>query len=104
MPVSKQRQKGRRPSKRRDKAQEARARETHAAQQQAEAKKLTPAAHARRRVLGWSLVALAVVVFLQHLVSHFGVFTLVSEGWDDLIAGYPLAGVLALVGILVLTR
>jgi len=55
-------------------------------------------------VLGWSLVGLGAVVFFQHLVSHAGFFTLVSPGVDDIIAGYPLAGLLALAGAIVLSR
>lgn len=104
MPQSKIRRRGRSASKRRDKAREARARATQASQQQAEKKAITPAAYSRRRVLGWTLVALGVVVFVQHLMSHAGFFTLISPGWDDIVAGYPLAGVLGLVGALVLTK
>jgi hypothetical protein len=49
-------------------------------------------------------VGLGVVVFVQHLVSDAGFFTPVSPGVDDLIAGYPLAGLLALAGAIVLPR
>ncbi len=103
MPQSKIRRRARSASKRRDKAREARARATQA-QRQAEKKAITPAAYSRRRVLGWTLVALGVVVFVQHLMSHAGFFTLISPGWDDLVAGYPLAGLLGLAGALVLTK
>jgi hypothetical protein len=95
-----------RPSKRRNKAAETRARTTQVAQQQAERheKTLTPAAYRRRRVIGWTLVALGVVVGVQHLVHHMGFFTLVSPGVDDLIAGYPLAGILAVGGAILLSK
>jgi hypothetical protein len=93
----------RRPKKR-AKAQQARARAAQAAQREADKHKLTPAQYSRRRGLGWVLVGLGVVVFVQHLVSHAGFFTLVSPGVDDLIAGYPLAGLLALAGAIVLSR
>jgi hypothetical protein len=93
----------RRPRKR-AKVRAARARATQAAQREADERKLTPAQYRRRRVLGWGLVGLGVVVFLQHLVSHAGFFTLVSPGVDDIIAGYPLAGLLALAGAIVLSR
>ncbi|MGH2695682.1 MAG: hypothetical protein ACRDIW_01685 [Actinomycetota bacterium] len=102
MPQSKVRRKAKPRS--RDKAREARARETQAAQARAESKKLSPAAFKRRRVIGWTLVALGVIVFVQHLISHAGFFTLISPGWDDLVAGYPLAGVLGLGGALLLSR
>jgi hypothetical protein len=102
VPASKRRSK-RRP-KERAKARAARARVTQAAQREADKRKLTPAQYSRRRGLGWVLVGLGVVVFVQHLVSHAGFFTLVSPGVDDVIAGYPLAGLLALAGAIVLSR
>jgi hypothetical protein len=104
MPESRQRRKGSARVKRRDKAAEARARETRAAQMAAEERKLTPGAYGRRRLLGWSLVALAVVVGVQHFISHLGVFTLISPGVDDLVAGYPLAGLLGIAGVIVLSK
>jgi len=102
VPASKRRS-TRRP-KERAKARAARARAAQAAQSEADKRKLTPAQYSRKRVLGWVLVGLGVVVFVQHLVSHAGFFTLVSPGVDDLIAGYPLAGLLALAGALILSR
>lgn len=110
MPASKARRtktrSTRSPSKRRNRAAEARARTTQVAQQQSEKHKktMTPAAYRRRRVIGWTLVALGVVVFAQHLVHHMGFFTLVSPGVDDLIAGYPLAGILAVGGAILLSK
>jgi hypothetical protein len=102
VPESKRRSKG--GSQGRAKARAARARATQAAQREAEKRKLTPAQYGRRRVLGWVLVGLGVVVFVQHLVSHAGFFTLVSPGVDDIIAGYPLAALLGVIGAVVLSR
>lgn len=93
-----------RPSKRRDKAAEARARTTQAAQQQAEKKTMTLSAYRRRRATGWTLVVLGVVIGIQHLLHHMGFFTLVSPGVDDLIAGYPLAGLLGIGGAILLSK
>ena len=104
MPASKTRRKGRPQAKRRDRRRESRARETQAAQKQAERKQLTPEAFRRRRVFGWSLVALAVLVGFQHLLSHMGFFTLISRGWDDVAAGYPLAALLGIGGAIVLSK
>ncbi|MGH2579441.1 MAG: hypothetical protein ACRDGP_01155 [Actinomycetota bacterium] len=104
MPESKARRRSTPQPKRRDKTREARARDTQAAQNEAETRKLSPAAYTKRRVLGWSLVALGVVVFVQHLMHHMGFFTLISPGWDDLVAGYPLAAVLGIAGAIVLSR
>ncbi len=104
MPVSKQRR-ARSPSRRPNKTAEARARATQAAQREAERKKaVSPGAYARRRFLGWTLVTLGVLVGLQHLIHHMGVFTLISPGWDDIVAGYPLAGALGVAGAIVLSK
>lgn len=102
MPESKMRRKTRPQRKRRDKTKEARARETQASQEQAETGKMTVAVYRRRRALGWSLIVLGVVVFVQHLLHHMGFFTLISEGWDDLVAGYPLGVFVA--GTIVLSK
>ena len=91
-------------AKQRAKVRAARARETQSAQQEAEKRKLTPAQYARGRAVGWVLVGLGVAIFFQHLISHAGFFTLVSPGVDDIIAGYPLAGLLGLTGVVVLSR
>ncbi len=90
-------------TKRRNKVAEARARETKAAQRRAEERRISPAAYRRRRIGGWTLVALGVSVALQHLVHHFGAFTLISNGWDDLAAGYPLAGAVGVAGAIILS-
>lgn len=103
MPASKSRRGTTRP-RRRDKGAEARARETQAAQRAAESKKLTLAAYRRRRAIGWTLVGLGVIVFAQHLIAHMGVFNLISPGWDDLLVGYPMAGLLGVAGAIVLTK
>jgi hypothetical protein len=97
--------KGRRTGGSRDrKVRKARAIETQAAQRKAERRKLTPRQYAVRRAIGWTLVGLGVAVFVQHLVSHAGFFTLVSPGVDDVVAGYPLAAVLGIGGVVVLSR
>ncbi len=90
-------------TKRRNKVAEARARETKAAQRRAEERRISPAAYRRRRIGGWTLVALGVGMALQHLVHHFGAFTLISNGWDDFVAGYPLAALLGVIGSVVLS-
>ena len=82
----------------------ARARATQAAQEQAEKKKISPEAYQRRRIPSWSLVALAVVVFVTHLIGHMGFFHFASPGVEDLVAGYPTALLLGILGVIVLTR
>ena len=65
---------------------------------------MTPAQYERRRRLGWDLAALGVVVFAQHLISHMGALTVVSSGWDDFLIGYPVAGLLAVGGGVLLSK
>ncbi|MFN2488639.1 MAG: hypothetical protein ABR529_02640 [Actinomycetota bacterium] len=87
--------------KKREKSKERRARETQAAQQSAERKKITPAQYMRRRTLGWSLVALALAVALSHWLAHAGVLYEDKALWD-LTIGFPMAGALAVAGAIVL--
>lgn len=91
-------------SRRRNKTRESRARETQAAQREAEGKKISPEAYRRKRILGWVLVALGVIVGGQHLGHHLGFYTLISDGWDDIVAGYPLALLLGVAGAIVLSK
>lgn len=104
MPASKQRKKQRPVARTRNKRKEVQARETQAAQRVAEGKRLTPESYRRRRIFGWSLVVLGVIVGVQHLIAHMGFWTLISPGWDDLVAGYPLAGALGVAGAIILSK
>ena len=104
MPESKSRRKSKPASRGRSKPKERRARETQAAQREAEEKKTSPEAYRRRRVIGWTLVVVAVVVGVQHWLHHLGLYTLFSPGVDDLVAGYPLAGALGVAGAIVLSK
>lgn len=105
MPVSKKRSRSKRPSARRDKRSEARARETQAAQAKAASvKKLSPGSYLRRRILGWSLVVLGVLVLVTHLIEHLGFLSFASAGVEDLVAGYPMAALLIVGGVVILSK
>ncbi|TDT32985.1 hypothetical protein ACF3NT_02755 [Naumannella halotolerans] len=57
-----------------------------------------------RRVAGWILVVLAVVMGITHWLAHLGWRPIpLAMGWQDLVLGYPAAGVLAVVGSIVIT-
>jgi hypothetical protein len=90
-------------TKKRKKSRERRARETQAAQQSAEKKKITPAQYMRRRALGWGLVALAITVGVSHWLAHLGVLYEDKALWD-LTIGYPMAGALGVAGAIVLGK
>ena len=54
----------------------------------------------RRRVLSWVLFGLAVVVAVTHLFAHAGARVVpMGMGKQDLLLGYPMAGVLFLMGL-----
>jgi len=100
MPKSKLRRSA---GKRRNKSKQTRARETQVFQQQAEKKRGSLASYQRRRAFGWALVVLGVSIGLQHIIDHMGFWTLISPGWDDIVAGYPMAGLLGVAGAIVLS-
>lgn len=52
-----------------------------------------------RRIAAWSLFAAAFLIGMQHGLAHLGFAPLpISMGWQDLLIGYPAAGLLAIVG------
>jgi hypothetical protein len=64
-----------------------------------------------RQLRGWSrrrwacrlLFVLAGVIVVQHLFAHSGWRPLpISMGWQDLLVGYPMAAVMAVVALIVL--
>lgn len=57
----------------------------------------------KRRIASCSLFGLAALVAVQHLVAHAGWRPLpISMGWQDLLVGYPMALVLAIIGGIVM--
>lgn len=58
----------------------------------------------RRRTLAVGLFSLAIGLAVSHLLEHAGVFQVMSPGLQDLLIGYPAAGVLAIAGGIVLGR
>lgn len=52
----------------------------------------------RRQVLATVLFGLAGLVLVSHLLEHVGVLRLMSPAAQDILVGYPTAGLLAIVG------
>ena len=52
----------------------------------------------RRRAAAYSLFAAAGIVAASHVLEHLGVIRLFNPTAEDLLLGYPTAGVLAVVG------
>lgn len=50
----------------------------------------------RRRAVGWVLVGIGLVMAVVHMVAHLGRLSLV--GYQDLLAGYPMAAILVVGG------
>ncbi len=56
-----------------------------------------------RRITSWTLFGLALVIVVQHVFAHAGWQPLpFSMGWQDLLVGYPTAGLLAIIGAFML--
>jgi hypothetical protein len=52
-----------------------------------------------RRIVAWSMLALAALIAVQHVIAHNGFQPIpLSMGWQDLLVGYPVAGLLAIAG------
>lgn len=92
-------------SRPRDKRRETRARETQAAQQRAQTRKqISLRAYRVRRAVGWGLVGLGVVVGVSHWLTHIQLWGFADQGVMDLVAGYPMALLLGVIGAIVLGR
>lgn len=90
--------------KRRRATEQQQAARSHAEQQAAaeRARRRTSAAASRRRWIYWSLLSLAAVILVQHLLAHSGLQPIpLTMGWQDLLIGYPTAGLLAIAGLFV---
>ncbi|MGH3775988.1 MAG: hypothetical protein ACRDRR_09695 [Pseudonocardiaceae bacterium] len=57
-----------------------------------------------KRIAGWALVSLGLLVGGSHVITHLGNFqVLPSAGLQDLLMGYPMAGILSIGGIILLS-
>lgn len=83
---------------------EARARETQADQKLAAFRAEYQKRH-KQKILGWVLlVGVAPLLFVSHFFAHAGVFRPYSPALQDLTIGWPTAGLLAIVGAILLGR
>ncbi len=55
----------------------------------------------RRHIAAYVLFALAVLIAVTHLLEHWGVFQLMAPTLQDLLLGWPMAGVLGIAGAIV---
>lgn len=91
-------------SRTRDKRREMQAKETQRSQRAAERRQISLRAYQFRRALGWSLVALGISVGVGHWLTHIQLWEFASQGVMDLVAGYPMAVLLAVAGTVVLSK
>ena len=57
----------------------------------------------KRRVFSWSMFVLAAAVGVNHLFAHAGARVIpMGMGKQDLLIGYPVAGILFLIGLFTL--
>ena len=73
------------------------ARETQAAQARAAAVK-DRRQRTRHQIQAAALFALAAVIAVTHFFEHAGTIQIASQGLEDLLLGFPMAAVLALLG------
>jgi hypothetical protein len=58
-----------------------------------------------RRLTGWALVVIAVVVGVVHWIAHLGYRPIpLSMGWQDILLGYPAAGIIGVAAAVMLSR
>lgn len=56
-----------------------------------------------RRILGWAMAGIAVLVAVVHWIAHLGYPLLpLSLGWQDIILGYPVAALLGVAAAVIL--
>ena len=56
-----------------------------------------------RRILGWTVGGIAVVVPVVHWIAHLGYPVLpLSLGWQDVLLGYPVAALLGVTAAIIL--
>lgn len=55
----------------------------------------------RRHRIAYVMYAVAAVMAVAHVFEHGGAFNLMSPGLEDILIGWPMAAVLALVGAIV---
>lgn len=73
------------------------ARETQRQQEMAAAR-AEWAERERRHRMAYALWAVAAVMAVSHIFEHAGTINLMSSGLEDLLIGWPMAGLLAIVG------
>jgi hypothetical protein len=59
----------------------------------------------RQKVIGWALLGVALAVAVSHFFEHLkmpNLLPFVSSGLQDVVAGYPVAIALLLVGVILL--
>jgi hypothetical protein len=82
---------------------------TNRHREQAKPKKTayTPAYYRQlyRRIAGWSLAGVGLLVAGSHVITHLGYFQVLPRvELQDLLMGYPMAGVLFVAGIILLGK
>jgi len=57
-----------------------------------------------KRIAGWVLVGLGLLVGGSHVITHLGYFQVLPRvGLQDLLMGYPMAGILVIGGVILLS-
>lgn len=94
---ARQLRKARKGVERRRASRQVEARETQR-QQEIAAAQLEWAQRERRHRMAYALWVVAVVLAVSHVFEHTGTINLMSSALEDLLIGWPMAGLVAIVG------
>ncbi len=86
--------------RRRRAAREPAARETQRQQEIAAAKR-DGTKRRRRHAIAYAMFTVAAVMAITHVFAHAGSVTVLAQGWQDLLLGWPMAGMIAISGAIV---
>lgn len=98
-----QQQRERRSLRRRRAAQERSAEEARRQQAAAELRRALRG-NSTRHMIAFVMFGVAGVIALAHFFEHFGAFTIVSQGFEDVFLGWPMAALIAFGGAIVYGR
>jgi len=82
----------------------AKARTTRANQAKIKGSRISLKQYRRRRLAGWILVGLAAVIAVGHLAEHLTLISFLPDLVSELGLGWPTAGLLAVLGSIVLSK
>jgi hypothetical protein len=103
MPESRKAHRERVHAKRRTRVREERYYVTRTEQARVQSRRRSAGRRHAARLGGAALVLIGAVMGIAHVFEHLGAFRLLAPGWQDLLLGYPMAGLLVISGLVLLS-